>query len=595
MILQSLVDYYNRKATDVDSGLAPPGFEQKEIPFLIVIDVDGKFVQIEDTRTMEGKKVRARVFLVPQGVKKTSGVEANLLWDNAEYVLGIQSAKFLEKLAAETNQEKQKKIHSRLSEQHQAYAAKLSSLPSDDAGVMAVRNFVAAIPMQQLSASPLWEEILASNPTMTFRLLSDQELVCQRPAIISALQQKSESLTEDVSGLCLVTGEPTLIERLHSSIKGVWGAQTSGANIVSFNQRSFESYGKEQRQGENAPIGKSASFAYTTALNHLLGKDSIQRVQVGDASTVYWADRSCDLEKSFSAFWSEPPKDNPDRCVSAVKALYQSVWQGSASATTEETRFFVLGLAPNAARISIRFWQQGTVSEMSAQLAQHFHDLEIDHAPHEKPHLPLFRLLVAIAGQGKADNVPPNLAGETIRAILAGLPYPATLLQAAVRRIRAEQEIPYARAALIKACINRRTRFQSQNDPIYQEELKVSLDLNNPHIGYRLGRLFAALERLQERSSGGSLNATIRDRFYGAASSTPVTVFPNLMKLSKHHLSKLENKGEAVNLEKLIGEIVDGFNEFPSLLRIDDQGRFAIGYYHQRQAFYKKQDQGEQA
>jgi CRISPR-associated protein Csd1 len=592
MILQSLVDYYERKALDSDSNLAPGGFEQKEIPFVIVVNERGEFVHIEDTRTSEGKKKRARAFLVPQGMKKTSGVEANLLWDNAEYVLGIESVKFREKLEAESDADKQSRIKSRLSEQHAAYKARLAELSVADAGIGAVQSFLAAVPHQQLAASPFWAEIVTGNPVMTFRLVSDHELVCQRPAIVAALRVEP-SETSVPNGLCLVTGEETAIERLHPSIKGVWGAQTSGANIVSFNQRSFESYGKEQRQGENAPVGKRAVFAYTTALNHLLGKDSIQRVQVGDASTVFWADKRCDLESSLPSFLREPPKDDPDRCVSAVKALYRSVSSGSLTAA-EETRFFLLGLAPNAARISIRFWQEGTVAEFADRLARHFHDLEIAHAPHEKAHLPLFRLLVSIAAQGKSDNIPPNLAGDTIRSILAGLAYPATLLQAAVRRVRAEQSIPYARASLIKACINRHTRFQSYEDPDAQEELKVSLDRNNDNIGYRLGRLFAALERIQERSSGGNLNATIRDRFYGAASSTPVTVFPNLLKLSNHHLSKLDNKGEAVNLEKLKGEIVDGISDLPRVLRIEDQGSFAIGYYHQRQAFYKKADQGEQ-
>ena len=575
MMLPALVDYYDRKTSDPESDLAPPGFEQKEIPFLIVIDAQGQLVQIEDTRRAEGKKMRARSFLVPQGVKKTSGVAANLLWDNLEYVLGVDTRGKPERVA----------------EQHAAYKARLAELPGTDEGVSAVLAFLNHIPYAQLAISPLWEEMHASNPVLTFKLISDTALVCQRHAIKNALQQAPAEEKESL-GYCLVTGEYGPIERLHPSIKGVWGAQSSGANIVSFNQRSFESYGKEQRQGDNAPIGKRAVFAYSTALNHLL-KDSRQRMQVGDASAVFWADKKdCALEHDFNAFWSDPPKDDPDRLVSAVKALYKSVSHGSLAADSETTRFFVLGLAPNAARIAIRFWHQGTVREFATHIAQHFRDLEIEHAQYEPPHLPLFRLLLSIAGQAKADNIPPNLAGETIRAILDGQAYPVTLLHAAIRRVRSEQSISYARAALIKACINRATRLQHLNDSAYQEELHVSLDRTNTHAGYRLGRLFAVLERIQERSSGGDLNATIRDRFYGAASSTPVTVFPNLMKLSKHHLAKLDNKGEAVNFEKSIGEILDGIDEFPSLLRIDDQGRFAIGYYHQKQSFYKKSEQG---
>ena len=226
---------------------------------------------------------------------------------------------------------------------------------------------------------------------------------------------------------------------------------------------------------------------------------------------------------------------------------------------------------------------------MSAKIRQYFEDTKIVHANYEKPYLSLFRLLVATASLGKPENIPPNLAGEFMRAILTGQPYPQTLLQAAVRRIRAEQSkkdertgkpvqnVSYPRAALIKACINRSAK---------KEELKVSLDESNTNHAYRLGRLFAALERVQERANP-SINTTIRERFYGAASGTPVTVFPTLLKLKNHHIAKL-NKGEAVNQEKLIGAILDGVNEFPAQLNLQDQGRFAIGYYHQRQAFFTK-------
>jgi CRISPR-associated protein Csd1 len=257
----------------------------------------------------------------------------------------------------------------------------------------------------------------------------------------------------------------------------------------------------------------------------------------------------------------------------------------------ETTRFFVLGLAPNAARISIRFWLAGTVQEFSHRIVEHFDDIAIDHAPYEPLYPSLFRLLASTALQGKAENIPPNLGGDMMRAILSGLPYPETLLLSALRRIRAEREVNYPRAALIKACINRKTRrTDPAGDSAPEEELHVSLDLANTNVGYRLGRLFAALEKVQEEASPG-LNATIRDRFYGAASSTPVTVFSNLLKLNKHHLAKIENRGRAVNLEKLIGEIVDALNGdegFTAHLTIADQGRFAIGYYHQKQAFYAK-------
>ena len=567
MILQTLYDYYERKSADPEAGLAQPGFEWKEIPFVIEIDTQGNAVQIEDTREGEGKKKRAHAFLVPQGVKKTSGVVANLLWDNAAYVLGVST----------------KGKPKRVKEQRRAFIAKIESLPTpaqNDAGVRAVLNFLRQADTDSLSQHIEWEEIVATVPNLTFRLQGDIDLVCQRPATVEAIER--DRITESDEGLCSVTGEIGEIERLHTAIKGVWGAQTSGANIVSFNLDAFNSYGKTQ--GANAPVSKRTAFSYTTALNHLLRKDSPQRLQVGDASVVFWADRPTEWETGIVDIFGEPTKDDPDRNIQAVTSLYTAIDHGLLENDAGQTRFFALGLAPNAARIAIRFWQHGTVAEMAGRIRQHFDDLMIERSPRDPPYLSLFRLLVSVATQSKADNIPPNLGGELMRCILAGLPYPQTLLAAAVRRIRAEHEVTYARAALIKACISRAARYAN---PTSKEELTMSLDEGNRNVGYRLGRLFAVLEKIQEEANPG-INATIRDRFYGAASSTPVTVFSTLLKLKNHHLSKLDNRGRAVNLEKRVGEIMEGLSDFPAQLPISDQGRFAIGYYHQRQDFFKK-------
>lgn len=555
MILQALCDYYERKPE-----LPRIGFETKAIPFVIEINSSGQFVQIEDTRHIEGKKKIARNFLMPQGVKKTSGVAANLLWDNAEYVLGVTSAGKPD----------------RVREQHAAFQAKLNEVAdkTDDAGLSAVRTFLQEPVNARLEADPLWPEILETNPVMTFRLSGDLELVCQRPAV-RAMLENSGTDAEEIT--CLVSGEPDGFERLHTAIKGVWGAQTSGANIVSFNKDAFNSFGKEQ--GANSPVGKRAAFAYTTALNYLLSKESTQRIQVGDASTVFWSENHTGLEETFADLFDEPPKDDPAKQTRAIEALFNAPRTGALSDEGGKTRFYVLGLAPNAARISVRFWQVGTVAEMSARIRQHFQDLEIAHASYEKPYLSLFRLLVSTATQGKSENIPPNLAGEFMRAILAGTPYPHTLLQAVVRRICAEREVTYPRAALVKACLNRSNT--------QEKEIAVSLDETNANPGYRIGRLFAVLEKVQEEAVNPS--ATIRDRFYGAASSTPVTVFANLMKLKNHHLAKLE-EGRKRYFEKLIGQIMADINDFPPHLNLADQGRFAIGYYHQRQAFFTKSE-----
>lgn len=564
MILQALNEYYQRKTRLPDSDLAHPGFERKPIPYLVVLTAAGEFAALRDTREGEGKNRVAKSYLLPQTVKRSSGVAANLLWDNPGYVFGVDS----------------KGKPERAREQHLAFVAAIRERfsASGDAGLRAVLAFLERGDFDAVFADPKWPEILESGANLTFRLEGDPYPVCEREAVAAALSSGGQEGGSETS-LCLVSGEEDVVERLHPSIKGVWGAQSAGANIVSFNLDAFRSYGKDQ--GANAPVGKRAAFAYTTALNHLLAKGSRQRMQVGDTSTVFWAAQPGHvMETLFGSLFGEPDKDNPDAGTQAVATLLAAPQTGVNSFEDDGTRFYVLGLAPNAARIAVRFWHVKTVSELAGNIRRHFEDTRIAHAPHEPETLSLFRLLVATASLGKAENIPPNLGGEVMRAIIENLPYPQTLLSGAIRRIRAEQEVSYPRAAIIKACINRQSG---------KEELTVSLDENNTNAAYRLGRLFAVLERAQERASPG-INATIRDRYYGAASSTPMTVFSTLLKLKNHHIAKLDNKGEAVNLEKLIGQIMDGIADFPAQLGLQDQGRFAIGYYHQRQAFFTKSE-----
>lgn len=580
MILQALTDYYRRKQADPDPARRLPayGLEEKEIPFILEIDAQGRLVQILDTRSGDGKKKTAQRFLVPRAIKKTSGVAANLLWDTAEYVLGIDIRGKPERVA----------------EQHADFRTRIGELPAEtqaDAGIAAVRAYLDAVDFDALATFPVWDDIKTTNPLLGFRLHGDVELVCQRPAVAAVAASEPE---DEAAVTCLISGEDAAPERLHAAIKGVWGAQSSGANIVSFNLDAFSSYGKSQ--GANAPVGKAAAFAYTTALNHLLAKDSRQRIQVGDASTVFWAEEAHELETAVSDLFGEPPKDDPGRGADALRALYRAVETGRFSVGSEDTRFHVLGLAPNAARIAVRFWETAPAIELARRIKRHFDDLAVARSPRDPEHLPLFRLLAATAVRGKADNIAPNLGGEVMRAILEGLPYPRTLLNAAVQRCRAEQQVTYPRAAAIKAWINRDARRHSVSNPP-REEFSPMLDPDHPSAAYRLGRLFATLEKIQEEASPG-LNATVRDRYYGAASSTPVAVFTTLLRLKNHHLGKL-HAGRATQMEKLIGEIMAGIADFPRHLNLPDQGRFALGYYHQRQAFFTRRDtettQGEPA
>lgn len=581
MILQALDAYYRRKQADPDPAKRLPaeGLEYKEIPFVLEIDADGELLDVTDTRRIEGKKKIGQRFLVPQGVKKTSGVAANLFWDNAEYVLGIPDSKKFEESGKKN---KEGEYRQRLLEMRSAFRRKIAELPvraQEDAGVRAALAFLDRLGLSALERFPVFADIQASNPILSFRLHGDLGLVCQRDAVVDLATAACDAVPD---GICLVRGEAAAIERLHPAIKGVWDAQTSGANIVSFNLDAFNSYGKSQ--GANAPMGKAAVFAYTTALNYLLARDSRQRIQVGDASTVFWAEEAHDLENAIPDLFGDPPKDDPDRNVRAVEALYSAVQSGKFSEGGPETRFHVLGLAPNAARISIRFWETATAAELAKRIKQHFDDIEVVHAEFEPRYLSLFRLLTSVALLNKVDNIPPNLGGEVMRAILEGLPYPAQLLNLAVVRCRAEQKPTYARAAAIKASLNRLNRSRKT----HEKEFLPMLDPTNANPAYRLGRLFATLEKIQEEASPG-LNATIRDRYFGAASSTPISVFTTLLRLKNHHLGKL-SPGRATQMEKLTGEILSELSDFPKHLPLPDQGRFALGYYHQRQAFFTKSE-----
>ena len=599
MILQALNDYYRRKCDDPDPAQRLPAFglEQKEIPFVLEITTEGELVQLLDTRTLNEKKKKvAQIFRVPQGEKKAAGVIANLLWDNLEYVLGVDT----------------KGKPERVVQQHAHFVARIEALPQsarDDAGIQAILKFLKSYRLPQLEAQPAWSQALESNAVMSFRLYGDVDLVCQRPAVVNAVL----NVTTDADvrlAMCLVTGNDAPVQRLHTAIKGVWGAQTAGANIVSFNARAFESYGKRERQGDNAPVSQAAAFAYTTALNHLLRKDSNQRIQIGDASTVFWADRDSEFESIAADIFGDPPKDDPDLGARAVQALFAAIQSGKHGGVDDNNRFHVLGLAPNAARISIRFYHCLPLAELGERIDQHFKDLEMARGLYDPQYPSLKRLLQAVCLStssqpfGDIDRLPPNLGGAIVDAVFAGpdVPYPGAWLNAAVGRCRAEQakktqqgkqapNVPYARAAVIKACLNRQIR-RSPVTPNHQppeKELLPMLDLTNTNPAYRLGRLFAVLERIQETSAGGpgKLNSTIRDRYYGAASSTPVAVFTTLLRLKNAHLKKL-TVGQAAWFEKLVGEILDSVSDFPKHLPLPDQGRFALGYYQQRQDFFAK-------
>jgi CRISPR-associated protein Csd1 len=566
MILQALKEYYDRKAADPESSIAPIGWEWKEIPFIIVLDKKGSFVQFEDTREGEGIKKRGKSYLVPQGEKKSVNIAANLLWGPPDYIFGIEDRR---------GENKKKAFFNRIHEE----------LPNTEKKAALIK-FLSFSNLSELKKTPQWTDIINLKLNMSFRFDSDYQLYCQADEVKKIIFGRTD--TSENSGLCLITGEKDRISTKHTAIKGVWGGQPSGTNIVSFNLKSFCSFGKEQ--GQNAPVGEIAMFAYTTALNTLLDRDSSQRMQIGEASTIFWSDRRTQFEEDFSFFLTEPPKDDPDMGIRRIENLINAPKTGSYLEDSGTEKFFILGLSPNAARLAIRFWLKGTVAEFAENIRKHFHDLEIVKPKSEPTYYSLWRILVNTAVQDKSENIPPNIAGDFMRAIVIGTPYPATLLQAVLRRIKSDtaHRVKPVRAALIKAYLNRQLYAGTNYNE--KEVLQVGLDTGQLSIGYNLGRLFAVLEKIQEEANPG-LNATIRERYYGAACGSPVSVYPTLMRLKNHHLAKL-HKGRKTNFEILIGGIMEHFDEFPSHLSLQEQGKFAVGYYHQRQDLFTSKKDG---
>lgn len=553
MILQALKEYYDRKVTDPDSGIPMLGFEWKEIPFIIVLNHKGEYINLDKMREYEGKKKTTRKFLVPQNAGRTSGISAGFLWDKAGYVLGLGARGKSQKEAFI------KRIHEEIPQSIKKEAL-LKFLETD----------VQAI---------IEKESVEEQDILTFRFENENELYCESDEIRNIV--KSKISEENVDGLCLITGTPDKIILTHTDIVGVAGTNKNHGNIVSFNADPYCSYGNRGKQGKNAPIGKHAVFAYTTALNTLLGKNSKQRIQIGDATTIFWSAKNTRFEDDFSDFFAEPPKDNPNSNTKAIQTLFESPKTGAYNETNDNTNFYILGLSPNVSRISIRFWKSGTIAEFATNIRQHFIDLEITKSQGEQPYYSLWRLLVNAAIQDKSENIPPSIAGDFMRSIINGTPYPATILQLVLRRIKSDGgNVKPVRAAVVKAYLNR--YFRSNKN---EKELSMALDKEQPSQGYQLGRLFAVLEKIQEEANKGT---TIRERYYGSACGSPVTVFPTLMKLKNHHLAKLE-KGRVIYFEKLIGEITGHFNDFPANMSLHEQGRFAIGYYHQRQDFFTKQ------
>jgi CRISPR-associated protein Csd1 len=582
MILQSLNELYSRLAADPAYEIAPPGFSPQKICFRIVLKPDGSLFDILDARTPDEKgKMQNTLMLVPGEAKPPgAGINPCFLWDNQTYLLGRQPEDKADGFGL-----------SRFEAFRQRHLELEATIK--DPAFSAVCGFLKQWNPERMAEFSILNEV--GTGFGIFQLQGEKKSVHESQAVQSwwLLSQAAEE-PGDI-GQCLLTGEMVPIARLHPKIKGVTGSQAAGASIVSFNATAYDSYAKDNEQGYNAPIGESSAFRYGTALNSLLTgpKSQKHRIRIGDTTTVFWTEKPSIVEDCFADIFSggsqalEDVQDETKRAQ--LQRLLESIRSGvryQELGERGETAFHILGLAPNAARVSIRFYHRSTVADLLSKLHDHQQCFEMVRQFTEQtgsrfpdPEFPALWQILRETSRA-ADDIPPLLGGALARAIIAGTPYPEGLFSAIIRRIQADRTINYLRVATLKAVLVRN----------HQLSIPAMLDTENTDPAYLLGRLFSALEKTQEDALG-NVNAGIRDRFYSAASATPASVFPRLLRTYQHHLSKL-NGGSKVNRERLVQEIISSIDAagFPNQFALKKQGVFAIGYYHQRKDFFTKKE-----
>ena len=562
MILQALYEYYKRC-----DNLPRKGMELKEIGFLIVIDKEGHFLKFEDRRI---DKKQAQQFLVKKHVGRTSALAANHLYDNSGYVLG-----YSEKGDARA--------------QYQTFKDKVNAifeLHSDNPDITAVHKFYQeeqSVALELMQKDPLWLKILKNLnkkfSTFSFLIEGDTEIVASKKELLDLL----ENDVNDCDQICLVSGE-----RGHSvettTATMIPGSQAT-AKLVSFQVNSgYDSYGKEK--GGNAPISEEAEFAYTTALNYMLRSDSRNKFHIGNRTFLFWASKDGEAgkkaEESIFSMFGFNEQDDPNRNIEQVRKTFNAIYSSNLK-TSLDDKFYILGLAPNSARIAVTYWSELPLKDFAALILRHFEDMKItDTRKEKKPYMGLRSILAAVTLGGKSSDATPNLPEAVVKSIFQGIPYPYTLFAECIRRIRAEQNLNITRSAIIKAYLNRKV-----NDN--QKKIEVMLDKENTNQGYLCGRLFAVLDKIQDEANN---QHSIRERYMNSASATPAAVFATILNLSYHHSEKL-NEGRKVWFEKIKQEIVDKISPggFPAHLDLQDQGRFFVGYYQQTQWFYTKKEE----
>lgn len=580
MIVQSLTQYYD--AMLKRGAISAPGWGPASISYAICLDLDGNVQRLVNTtcETVVGKKtvLRPQTMTLPAAVKRSSGIAANFLWDNSIYILGAGK------------DDGDKKKAQRNIKCFEA-AAQLHNDILDGVDSPAARAILKFFDKWKPEDAPNAEALqdifddVTKGANITFRV--DGEFAYEDEQIRAAWQHCQESGGDYAKMQCLVTGREDEIPNVHPAIKGVRDAQSSGAALVSFNAPAFCSYGHEQNM--NAPIGKYAAFAYTTALNHLLAdKNNVQ--YIGDMTVVCWAE---DADERYQTMGISALFGNAEahgQTADAVRAVLKNMARGLPSDDLEPShKFYVLGLAPNAARVSVRFFMQNTFGAFMKNINDHYERLEIVRPGWaDDGLLTPWEMLRATVNMKSRDKAPSAvMSGAVMRAILEGGRYPASLLEGVMLRIRAESDITWQRAAILKAYY-----LKNEHADCPKEVLTVGLNEASTNPAYTLGRLFAIYEAVQQDANPG-INSTIKDKYFNSASAMPASIFPILGNLYQKHLRKLGD-GSRIYYDKQVAALKCILGEsYPQRMTLAQQGAFDLGYYHQTQKRYEKRNKEE--
>ncbi len=610
MILQALNRYYDILQKDPDVNIAPFGYSMAKVSFALNIDDDGTLLDIFplSRQVQRGKRTREvpRPMFVPEQVKRSgSSPKANFLCDNSAFVLGI-SVK---------DEEKPNYSAKRFAAFQELHQDILEGVDSEAA--QAVLAFLEkhnpATARRHPAIAPMLERLLeGGNIVFQYR----GRYVHEDPEVKRAWEDY-KARQDAVNMQCLVTGKVAPIARLHPIVRRVRGTKQGRGSLVSFNDRAYESYGRIQQQGLNSPVSQKAAFAYTTALNYLLSDANPHgQMHLGDTTVVYWAESTNRAHEAAFSFLIDPGSIETDadgheprrEAERALQSIAQHIQKGRAldldallsELGDENPRFYVLGLAPNSARVSVRFFITDPFRKLMDNVMGHYRDLEmVREFENQSPYISVWHILDETVSKKSRDrNAVPLLAGAVFRSILIGAPYPAALYYAIINRVRVDmddkekhiQKINYVRAAVIKAYLLRKYRHRSDNP--FKEVLTVTLNEQSTNPPYVLGRLFAVLEKAQMEAIS-NISATIKDRYFTSACATPASVFPVLLRMAHHWTSKADYGYVSERRIQDLMNLLDA-RPFPTRFTLDEQGVFILGYYHQRAAFYQKDDSNNQ-